>query len=61
MIIVTLLIVAIIFSTASVLMNLSIMNGVTVRNASSAPQSGEISLNILETSENTGGNINGFG
>ena len=52
-IIVSLLIIAIILSTASVVMNLSIANEISEAKGISAPQ-GDISLEILPTKENTG-------
>ena len=59
-VIVALLVVAIVLSTASVMMNFSVMNNIHISEAPVAPQNSEISLTILPTDKNIGeGSQNG--
>jgi len=58
-IIVSLLVIAIILSAASVMMNVSVLSNVQIRE-SSAPQAPSVSLEVLESPDN-GGQPNGLG
>lgn len=61
MIIISLLALAIILSSASVLMNVAVINNIQIKEAPSQPSSGGVVLEVLDTPENTGGNLNGLG
>jgi hypothetical protein len=60
-IIVALLVIAILSSATSVLLNLSVINGISIKGVMSVTPTGEVSFNVLKTQENTGGNVNGLG
>ena len=54
-IVIALLVMAIILSTASVMMSVSVMNSIQIREAPTVPQTSGLSLQILEAPENIGG------
>ena len=60
-IVVALLVVAIVLSAASVMMNVSVINDVDIQEAPASPGFGEVSVTVLETPQNTGGNANELG
>lgn len=61
-VIVALLVVAIVLSTASVMMNFSVMNNIHISEAPAVPQNSQVAVTILPTEENTGGGVqNGVG
>ena len=57
--VVALLLVAIVLSTTSVMMNVSILNNVEISEAPAAPGNADISLIVGQTPANTGGVFNG--
>ena len=58
-VIVALLLIAVVLSTASVMMNVSVLNNVEIHEASADPDLANVKINVLATPENTGGVSNG--
>ena len=60
-IIASLLILAVILSLSSIVMNSILIKDLNLQRSSPAPSSADVSLTIVEPQENSGGNINGLG
>lgn len=63
-IVISLLALAIVLSAASIIMNVSVISGVSINEAPAAPSSSEVAINILPSNQNSpsaGGNTNELG